>query len=671
MAFSSKGPSLKEGSVTVDCTNAGREELKRKIDFLILKLICVTGICPSVVDWDEWKDMWAIGNPRYKPTGSTTFTDKYISQESSQVHKQTVKILRGYENNTLTFDGNDTRGCESVYTTHFTTPDWQTFLFHGYEGTGEHHTAEWVKGKIVKTVNEVRKQHVSTVCSDSAANVKLGKQLAQEEIPTLLILPDACHHISLMIKDITKLSEYTSMIKTLKDTLSFFSSSKFAMRKLKELRKEEDRQNRWKGDLIVDGTVNVKDKNVSETFKGQMKGTTFQFTSVQYSRVVGPMARSIWQLEAVQTNAADVFLFWLAMGAKLKALLDAKETDTGITVSLASKIRHIFNARYREFIEESPGDIYFTCFFLHPLYGKSDILKKSSPGTVQNATITIPAQSASNRHEEADQTPNPKAYRRVKEALLDILKREHDLFEQTPLLSPLPGVMKALNNEVKLLAIKFKAQLVAFAHREFPFSDPLATQTPLQWWHSLLPNPKARVLAFLAVKLFSSLANSMPDERTGSGITWLNSPLRNRQKVDTLMCMLKIGQWYSVHQKGAKVKAEPTVNFTDVGEVLKASDSVKPNQKPTDEQPQVHLINELPQDKENLDQDADESPAVVDEDIDIDCTLLKQVVPKETDKKSGKWPPIVLAGLVALDMPEPTRPSGVVAGGSKFEWASV
>jgi hypothetical protein len=40
----------------------------------------------------------------------------------------------------------------------------------------------------------------------------------------------------------------------------------------------------------------------------------------------------------------------------------------------------------------------------------------------------------------------------------------------------------------------------------------------------------------------------MPDERTGSGITWLNSPLRNRQTVDTVMRMLKIGQWYGIHE---------------------------------------------------------------------------------------------------------------------------
>jgi hypothetical protein len=61
---------------------------------------------------------------------------------------------------------------------------------------------------VLQTVDEVGQEHVGGVCSDSAANVKLGKQLAKEAIPTLLILPDCCHHINLMIKDITRLPEF-------------------------------------------------------------------------------------------------------------------------------------------------------------------------------------------------------------------------------------------------------------------------------------------------------------------------------------------------------------------------------------------------------------------------------------------------------------------------------
>jgi hypothetical protein len=52
----------------------------------------------------------------------------------------------------------------------------------------------------------------------------------------------------------------------------------------------------------------------------------------------------------------------------------------------------------------------------------------------------------------------------------------------------------------------------------------------------------------LAIKLFSILVNSMPDERTNSTLTWFNSPLRGRQSAQTLVDMIQVGQWYGKHQ---------------------------------------------------------------------------------------------------------------------------
>ena len=39
----------------------------------------------------------------------------------------------------------------------------------------------------------------------------------------------------------------------------------------------------------------------------------------------------------------------------------------------------------------------------------------------------------------------------------------------------------------------------------------------------------------------------MPDERTNSTITWLNSPIRGNQKAQTLVDMTQVGQWYGKH----------------------------------------------------------------------------------------------------------------------------
>ena len=40
----------------------------------------------------------------------------------------------------------------------------------------------------------------------------------------------------------------------------------------------------------------------------------------------------------------------------------------------------------------------------------------------------------------------------------------------------------------------------------------------------------------------------MPDERTGSKITWLNSALRANQDLRTIVDMVQVGEWYRVHE---------------------------------------------------------------------------------------------------------------------------
>ncbi|KAF8143786.1 hypothetical protein K438DRAFT_1945700 [Mycena galopus ATCC 62051] len=71
--------------------------------------------------------------------------------------------------------------------------------------------------------------------------------------------------------------------------------------------------------------------------------------------------------------------------------------------------------------------------------------------------------------------------------------------------------------------------------------------------------------AMLAVHNFGILANSLPDKRTNSNITWFNSPLRGNQKAENLLLdMILVGQWHTYHAEGVKVRCprrNPTVAF--------------------------------------------------------------------------------------------------------------
>lgn len=82
-----------------------------------------------------------------------------------------------------------------------------------------------------------------------------------------------------------------------------------------------------------------------------------------YTSIMAPIARSIKALEGRAASAADVYIFWLAIAASLRNLFTC---DEDIDKELARKVTAIVNRRYKEFINDSPTDIYFTAFFLDP-----------------------------------------------------------------------------------------------------------------------------------------------------------------------------------------------------------------------------------------------------------------------------------------------------------------
>jgi DNA-binding TFAR19-related protein (PDSD5 family) len=142
-------PGKAKSRLELDFTTAGRKELARKVDHCVMKLICVNGLIPHIIDSDEWKELMATLNSRYKPTPSTTFTQTYIPQEAAHVRQKQLAHLQQSQNLTLTFDGHTTRRNQSVYTVHVTTADRDSYFLDGHEGSTERHTAEWVAEKIM------------------------------------------------------------------------------------------------------------------------------------------------------------------------------------------------------------------------------------------------------------------------------------------------------------------------------------------------------------------------------------------------------------------------------------------------------------------------------------------------------------------------------------------
>lgn len=81
-------------------------------------------------------------------------------------------------------------------------------------------------------------------------------------------------------------------------------------------------------------------------------------------KVLKPFAKTIASLESSQANPADVYLFWLAILANLKRVLDSG--DTGFSAGEAGQIRAVANEPFRELLQEGPTDCYISVFYLDP-----------------------------------------------------------------------------------------------------------------------------------------------------------------------------------------------------------------------------------------------------------------------------------------------------------------
>ena len=105
---------------------------------------------------------------------------------------------------------------------------------------------------------------------------------------------------------------------------------------------------------------------IQELFKENVPYRKFQSILTIYIEIIEPLARALWSLESPHTNAADVYIFWLAIAAKLRKLFSKGEAITGIAPSISRAVSTIVSRRFKAFVNESPTDIYFTAFFLHP-----------------------------------------------------------------------------------------------------------------------------------------------------------------------------------------------------------------------------------------------------------------------------------------------------------------
>ncbi|KAJ6580074.1 ribonuclease H-like domain-containing protein, partial [Mycena vulgaris] len=529
-------------------------------DHLLMLLICKRGLVPDLLNSDDWKAFVRHVNPNLKPTPSSEFTTRIIPTEAAKVKLRTESALQKAGLSTLTFDGTQTRK-DSFYTLHATTPKDEVFFLGRHFGTKTSHTAEWVKDGALRVTKAVGEDKWAAAVSDSTNTTLAARREITKAIPTVINLCDVVHYLQHVIGDITELPEFVVMLSNMKPVIRHFNKSGKSKASLKDagtgqgengtdvhihalasigktcfathfmaVDTIEPALNPIR-ELVVQGVVKFKDPDLQELFEDLYSSAFLEFVKdlLRYKIIVRPLAQALWSLEATTANPSDAMVFWLAAAHALDSVFAQDPAKTHISAALAGHIRAAFNGRYHQFFSHS--DIYFVAFCLDPRYPIGDYLRER----------VVPAPEAPTHIRFSHAFLHVKAFIKT---LLKGLIDQHQKHDSGCNCHPIFKRKTSLE-----IVRECQAQLEACWQGEAPFHAPILNDDAMEWWENLEIgySPRSGVLAMLAVRIFGILANSMPDERTNSNITWFNSPLRGNQKAENLLDMILVGQWHTYH----------------------------------------------------------------------------------------------------------------------------
>ncbi|KAJ7023185.1 ribonuclease H-like domain-containing protein [Mycena alexandri] len=509
-----------------------RDERHIKTNHLVLELLCDASIAPKVVDNKRFRN---LVNHLEGDNGihvSTTFSANHIPAEAARVTIASYALLRTCHNLTIGFDGGTIRKGQSIYTVHITTPDdREPYFVKGDVASGVSHTGEHIRDVLLSVIDKVGRDRFAAIGSDSTGNTKLGRELVVDIIPTMLITPDPCHHGHLVIKDISALEYFST---------THLASLRVSMHINKGL--EKIGQTRfgtiyWAGYALFRllppiHELNLQDGSKLAWMKNLREYSDFQIQLQQLCCVLEPIARAIKCLEGLQVTVGDVWKFNVAITAVLHDLFEGN--SLGIPEEVQDQIRFIVNKRYKQMIEGPSGPLYLSGFYLDPEHVRSPILFKASANQLDNAAPATfgpiaPSQAKVTDQDLRDSMPT---YTKVGAFLLRVLAIELKAGRTAPQFES----YKTADDVLDALRTQFEA----YTRQHPPFSARQKSWTkPYLYWTAMLAHVDSGVLAFVAVKIFAILPNSMPEERTVSRFTGYNSADRGSQEASSVVAMTK------------------------------------------------------------------------------------------------------------------------------------
>ncbi|KAF7310297.1 DUF659 domain-containing protein [Mycena indigotica] len=531
---------------------------RRENNLACLNWVCDAGLSLRSIDRPSARLFFTRLAPNHGIYSASTMAS-YIQREAARITADNIESLRVVSNLTISTDGGTMAG-QQVYNIHITNPiSRESYLIRGDEASGVSHTGKHIRDVLLKVMSQIGVENFAAVVSDNAGNVRVARELIQQDHPAILSLFDPPHHLSNLIKDICRIEHFKPVIERMRLLITFFSQSTYAATHLSALRVvlyinkglEKIGKTRFGTmyytayslircfeairmlfHLDIIHTTGSEELSKLAWMRSLPEILTFEMHLKQLISVLEPIARAIKCLESSHTTVGDVWKFYVAITAVLKTVFE--ENVVGIPVSVQQEIRGAVNARVEQML--GCNSVYLTGFFLDPDLVQSSILRSGVANQLDNSASSIPQNTGnSDVLSDSDLRAEIPAYVECGQFMLDLLYEEMNSGRYHP-------VFDRYNDSTEITDA-FKSQCERFTRQRAPFNARNPAWTCLlDYYTALMADPDAAIFAFVASKIVSILPTSMPEERTMSFITKINSKDRSRQDAQTTIAMTQVHQ---------------------------------------------------------------------------------------------------------------------------------
>lgn len=201
-----------------------KKEDQDQIDIAVAKFFYRTGIPFNAADCQEWKNMFQLARPAYKPPGSKKLRTTLLSRVYTDMNESIRQIIADSTNISIISDGWSNIRNEHLVNYILIIPN-QKPLFYGItDCDGKSQTSMQVAADLVNVIHDIGAEKVVSIVTDNAPNMRSAWKIIEETFPHIYANGCAAHVLNLLIQDICSITKYAETLDRAISVVKFIKS---------------------------------------------------------------------------------------------------------------------------------------------------------------------------------------------------------------------------------------------------------------------------------------------------------------------------------------------------------------------------------------------------------------------------------------------------------------